>query len=347
MSHIKSVPQPNPRLGDALFLGSNDQRCIESGMFFGEVDKWFGVTGQAAFAWRNSVKKPIETYKSAARIVNSGSTSHAQIHRSFMAQVYRQEMELAATGDPTTDARTSALISARRRVGVPSPMCDATYRIEALLETIKIRLKLIPVVESFCDQLRPTMTASSYDRLDKRQKRHIFNLQSLTSNFWTLGWTLLSSCRRDIAFTLRVCREAELRRSELITIVLSLQVEFEVYRFEASGQIRGPPLADESRRSYIANANAARRDDAAQMASSASRDVLHRMADHHSGKIWAYSVILPTINQILADWSEFTTSIQTGQVFQPRKSLDETMSLVQAAEKTDVERSGRFYRVSP
>jgi hypothetical protein len=50
MSHIKSVPQPNPRLGDALFLGSNDQRCIESGMFFGEVDKWFGITGQAAFA---------------------------------------------------------------------------------------------------------------------------------------------------------------------------------------------------------------------------------------------------------------------------------------------------------
>ena len=347
LSHSKGYPRPDPRVHQAFPLAPTETQCIKASMFSDEIGKWFGITGQAALAWHQAVKQPMALYKAITRVVNTGRLPHVQAYESAIAKVYHEEMEIAARSNTTRDPRPSALISARRRVGAPFPRGESRLKIEALLETIKLRLKLVPVVKGFCDELRPTLTLGEYSALGNKDQRQICHRDDLTGNFWTLAWALLSSCRRDVILALRLCDRAEARRSELTTIVLSLQVEFDFFRFAALGAIMGPPIADQNARAHIAHVNMIHRDAAARMTFETYHRATGLMGGNQAALDWAGQTILPMINQILSEWSEFATMTRTGGTFHQHVSLEEKMSVVQAMVDANYGTGGRFYQVSP
>lgn len=61
---------------------------------------------------------------------------------------------------------------------------------------------------------------------------------------------------------------------------------------------------------------------------------------------WAKDTILPVMNQILHEWSEFIIVTVMGGTFYAPVSAEEKMSIVQAVVQASYGVGGRFYQVS-
>ena len=134
-------------------------------------------------------------------------------------------MDLAASSRTARDPSISALLNAKRRVGARFPQGEARFKIEALLDSVKLRLKLVPTAKNFSSYFRPTISEAAFHSLSDKEKNDVSKKDVTADNFMRLTWAILSSCRSDILVGLNLCQRAEARRRlELTAIVLSLQV---------------------------------------------------------------------------------------------------------------------------
>ena len=124
---------------------------------------------------------------------------------------------------------------ARRRVGAPFPRGEARFKIEALLETVKLRLQLAQISKAFADtvpKIRAPIGASDNQARVDSEMRHI-----AARRFEILTWSLLRSCRRDSDLSVNLCRTAEALRLGLATEIIVLQSHFAFVRFSHEARV--------------------------------------------------------------------------------------------------------------
>lgn len=136
------------RINAALSQQPGELGCVMADMSGEKIGDWFEIQGSLAAAWRRVAERPLQIYKQLARIVNSSRLPHVVPYEAAISIIFREEIALAlAQTSITRDPTESAMIMARRRVGAPFPRGDARFKIEALLETIKLRLHLVQLVK--------------------------------------------------------------------------------------------------------------------------------------------------------------------------------------------------------
>lgn len=254
----KKVTMADSRLGSAFYTHPSEIHCFDPTMFFESVGEWFGLSPNIAGAWRRAVEHPFKVYHKLARMVNNERLPHVQAYESAISKIYHEEMDLAASSRIARDPSAAALLSAKRRVGAPFPQGEARFKIEALLDSIKLRLKLVPTAKRFSLFFRPTISVSAFGVMSKPQRVEVINKDNVANHFARLTWAILSSCRRDVLVALNLCDTAETRRLELTAVVLSLQVDFDFERFGAEsylGRAGGPTQADRADIAQTCNRN--------------------------------------------------------------------------------------------
>lgn len=340
----KTVNEADPRLKNAFFADPSETRCMNPVIFVDEVEGWFGMTQHIAEAWRSVNKTPFKLYKQLAQLVNTEKLPHVQAYEAAISAVYHEEMQLAASSNIDRDPRDAALLSARRRVGAPFPQGEARFKIEALLESIKLRLKLVPTAKAFSDGIRPSISESAFCGMSKSGQRGVINRDVIADNFVRMAWAILQSCQRDVRVALNLCNTAQARRLELAAIVLALQVNFDDTRFAIQGVLATHSQMSTDERQNIANMCLQQQDNAALAIFHSFYRVEVIIQGNQSILDWAKSVILPTINATLQEWQDFALTITRGTFSSP-VSADEKMAIVQAVINAGYGVGGRFYQV--
>lgn len=346
LSFGKNVFEADPRrLRNALNCHPAETRCFSPNMFFDEVGRWFGLPHQIVEAWRRVNDMPSKVYKQLAQLVNTERLPHVQAYEAAITSIYHEEMELASTTRIDRDPRDAALLSVKRRVGAPFPQGEARFKIEALLETIKLRLKLVPTAKAFGDSIRPSISHGVYQGLSKAGQRDIVNRDITADNFVRLTWTILQSCQRDVRVALNLCNIAQARRLKLTALVLGLQVDFDDKRFAVGSMLASRSQMTVADREGIAEVCLRHRQAAADFVLQGYYRIEESVRGNQAILDWARSTILPTIDATLQEWHDFATTIVRGTFYAP-VSAEERMAIVQAVVAASYGVGGRFYQVS-
>lgn len=333
------APRPiAPRLNSALRLNPIDTQCIGFAMFEEDIAGWFAIDDAVKHAWIEITKKAMSSYKQLSQLVNRNRLPHVAAYESAIVKVYREEIKKAEKSKLQRDPGPSALLSAKRRVGALFPRGEARLRIEALFETIKIRLKLVPASQAFSDYFLSTLKPC-ISKSGKTSDKDV-----IADNFQYLTWGLLRGCRRDIDLAVIFCIQAEGRRLELTACILSLQVEYAFTRFLAQDMTAGWRLPDEQTILQAKHESLLHRVWAASQDLALYDRVGSIMANSPATLAWAKNVVLPVINQTLNEWSTFVNELKLSAFYQ-HVSVEEKMSIVEAV-LAEHGSGGRFYQVS-
>lgn len=315
-------------------------------MFYEGVEHWFGLNKNIASAWGQAVDGPFKLYPKLARMVNTERLPHILAYESAITKIYHEEMRLASFSRIGRDPSAAALLSAKRRVGAPFPQGEARFKIEALLDSIKLRPKLIPTAKKFSSFFRPTITSVAFEALTRSGKTDVCNRDVTADNFMRMTWAILSSCRRDILIALNLCHNAEARRLEFTALVLSLQVDFDFHRFGAESYISQIGGLTQGVFESLAHDCRQIREGSANQAFNSYYRIESIMVNNIQTLNWAKDTILPVMNQILQEWSDFIALTVLGGTFYAPVSAEEKMMIVQAVVQANYGVGGRFYQVS-
>ncbi|RXK38429.1 hypothetical protein M231_04338 [Tremella mesenterica] len=341
----KNIERPNMQLINLqMCLAPDAMNCVPSNIFFEEISKYFSITGPIAVAWKKTVEGPMLLYRNLARMVNNARLPHVAAYEAALTSAFHEEMELSTSESPNTatirDATQSAMLTARRRVGAPFPRGEARFKIEALLESIKVRLKLAPVAKSFADAIG---RVSLPDGTSRHRQNLARNRNDCQWRFGVLSLTLLRSARRDASLAIRLCEEAETCRLTLSSALIVLETSFQMGRFHAEEYVsrsiwKNPTVRQEATEQAV---------QARQAAGDKFIEVYNDMVDGERGndqlREWAKEKVWPMYMTIMKEWSTFVETLRTGVFYSPVSS-EEKLQIARAVIEASWQYGGRFYQ---
>ena len=356
----KHLRMPDQRRLSVIFeLKLGESTCVPPDMFGKKMGDFFEIHGPVFIAWMRVAERPLQIYNQLVRIVNSSRLPHVVAYQAAITSAFREEMELnSGTTSTCRDPTESAMIMARRRVGAPFPRGEARFKIEALLDTIKLRLDLALLAKAFAD-IYPTIPARLHaaDREVRADKQH---KQVAARRFGAVTWALLRSSRRDADLAANLCESAEAWRLNLTTEVTVLLAHFAFSRFGGVSRVdtllqSRPGVRDESADSVLKE-----RDIGAGRAFESLARVAERAMSNEQIVEWVDHTIRPAINTILTEWYEFADGLRKGEVYttvtsEEKAAIAKAVALADwgpfspcADSRTDsvVGTAGRFYQVS-
>jgi hypothetical protein len=321
---------PNSMNIEALLrLDPAETRCIPAEVFLDRLTEVFFINGPLFNAWRQVTDELIAIYKRLARVVNSDQLPHVAAHESAVSTVYREEMEMVLATSPSSSERdhtARCLMLAKRRVGAPFPRGERRFKIEALFETIKLRLRLVGVAQAFRQAL---ITQSATFKVKKNE-----NLVAAQRKVNILAYVLVRSCRRDSDLATNLCDKAEATRLRLTAEMLAFESTFEFTRLSCMDRVshlsgKFPSIRQEEvDKSRVALATAAKR------FNEWSASFLAGQTDD-SGLVKTFNTVtLPEFNLLSEAWEAFNADLASGR-FYSTVTLEEKRAIVKAITQSE------------
>lgn len=318
-----------PRLGGLLRLDPTSKQCIDPAIFCERVGDIFEITGSMETVWQKLVKTVFTAYRSLARMVNTDRAPHVAAYEAAVTAVFAEEMAMATNVARKShrDTTATAMLMARRRVGAPFPRGEARFKIEALIETIKIRLKLSPMATAVGEALRSCNQPLSTDkgRAGKRQpweKRQ----SCMARRFDILAMIILRSARRDADLAVMLCQDSDAHRLQLSAELLVLECTFHLSRsYMVSNLAHNKHTSREAAAEHTEHDRAEARS-RLQVAIATFRE---RQQTGTATGVWVDEHVQPLAKTVLDEWANFAITLRKGTFYSP-VSLQEKMDIARA-----------------
>lgn len=271
------------------------------------------LPGEEAKAWKRVVLKLFNAYKDAAAVSQTRS-AHSHAWEASFAHLYQRELDdiianpMAAPRNP----HEYAMRAARLKVGQPPPRADKRFLVEAFWTTINIRLTLVELLLTWLDAVSVTDT-------EKKKKYPASNRR-----IWaTYTGFLLRSCAADATLALQITRESESHRQEASTVLLTMRIEMEQFRFNMQMMKQNHKMNVENREKMADSANeklAATHERVSEIRS-------RRRGKGRENSDWMYADFIVPAEAILEDWKALEMSLRMDTFYQP-VSLEELTQVV-------------------
>lgn len=321
-----------------LRLRPDDRFCIVSDMFTEDLEKLFMISGRLNAGWRKVIDKPLRVYKQLGRIINRKELPHVIAYENAITKLHREEVDLArqrVTSSQSTKNTSEhhlverAMRVAKMRVGAPFPRGEMRYKIEAIHETIKIRLAIAPIAEEFARLLR--IDPASLAATEWNKKHVATNANAVAQKFTIVSATILRSCRRDVDLAANLCKASDAKSLWLSTELLAVQTHFAICRMAASEVIRRKVkesgIRQEQSEWVLEQSKlASERFEGELLAILGDRDGATRNAQLEE---MAEETIRPAANVLLDEWHAYAVSLREG-VFYSTVSMEEKMQIARA-----------------
>lgn len=334
------------RLNAIFRLRPDDEQCISPEVFTGDLKGLFKIDPNLGSTWRKITESAMKVYQHLAKMINRNALPHVMAYQEALTSIYRQEMDLAqarlmVTPESAIDqARRSdrAMRVARMRVGTPFPQGESRFKIEAIHETIQLRLHLATVAEKFAKEL--WVDPSSRTSTEKGRKAAVIRRDMAARQFGVLGLAILRSARRDADLAANLCRNNDSKRLGLSTEVLVIQVQFDLIRYTSQTRVE---------RCSLVQKQVAREEESLRVigerekAEVRFKEAIQSFMGHNDGRTdelgrWVQDTIRPAASMLFAEWDEYAIKIKTNTGFSEvtRREREEIVKAVLAANDSEV-----------
>ena len=309
----KGSKMPTPKQLDSyMSLTPDDVKCFISEHFSDNLRLLFHIDGPMAAAWRRLVEVPMRVYKQLGHLVNQDALPHVLAYEAAVTGIYRQEMVMVESrkGGPGGNPHERAMRVAKMRVGAPFPKGDGRFKIEALQETIKIRLELAPIALAISHALQ--VDTSSYAK-----RASAGDKVASSQRFLVLALALVRSCRRDADLATNLSIKTEAKRLRLSSELLAIQAHFDHFRLRSTSRV-AVFAAVSTVREEEASKSAVEMGQARARFETAISEVLEEVADNKSPLAeLVETAIRPGATIVLDEWVAYGRSILTGTFYAP------------------------------
>lgn len=311
----KIVP-PAPGKGSPLKLAAlsslpeGNLKCIHPGLFENRTrSNIFGIVGSIADAWNKLVQPYMDIYQPLAVMINSEAMPHTMADEAVVATTYGHEMELlllTAVQQGYSNTVTKELWAAQHRVGTAPLVSHAWFKIEALHQTVRIRLKMAEIAGAISDHLWNATAPESMGSGGQIASK-VKELNRLTAAaFVRLGYGLLLSCQRDARLAIRLAIANMLPRQVLLGHLLNFEVAFETMQRTSAWELRHK--TNDGEHSDLARGLRARHESELRiLENDFAQAVANLVLDSPQVHEFATSVIVPAVDGIITEWVKVTS----------------------------------------
>jgi hypothetical protein len=184
------------------------------------LKEFHGVSQKEAAQWFKTTKEILLVYGAIAHIASVRS-AHVVAYEAAMTTLLELEMKATALDTSETNGQTqyeAAFAVVNAKIGQPPRNADLTYRIEAFMLTIELRLVLAQVAFARVSRLPLTL-----DQSDRSRHRQIWI---------TFVRFLYDSCIEDCPKAVSLARSCSSLRQEARINIVNLRCTFEKVRFD-------------------------------------------------------------------------------------------------------------------
>lgn len=263
--------------------------------------------------WQSTVRPLLDAYRQAQEIAKTRS-SHIHAWEAAFAYLHKREMD-AALKNPQHAPRKPeehAMRTARMRVGQPKPLADQRYKVQAFWATIRIRLAL--------SQLAQTWLSAIFDRVAEPVEQC-----TIWSEYISF---LLASALQDAEIALEITRGSGSHRQTAETSLLIMQADLKKFCFDVF-MARKTGMMKDNREGMIIAVEAAR---------AKANQYMREVVDQHTSvprdsqtdeKIWLQEHFTDPAESISKEWQAVEMSVRTDAFYQP-VSREDILQIVQA-----------------
>ncbi|KAF8639511.1 hypothetical protein AX17_001416 [Amanita inopinata Kibby_2008] len=283
--------------------------------------KLFNVSAEVVSVWNKAVKELITIYKKAADICKTRS-AHTAAWEAAFSFLYEQEMDRVVAQPERAPRRPEeyAMRSARMNVGTLEPRGDKRFLVEAIWMTLQIRFLLVDLAQVWIKNVGDSKAYTPAER-----------------QAWGFyGMFLLATCKRDIQVACEIAQESDSHRQLTRSVLLSLRVQLEQFRFNVEMSRQNDIWSMEQRLKFAEEAN--------QHAHATRQTIITTVREH--GKTlpddvrgWCRDQFLEPAQAIREEWEKLENSLRRDTFYEPL-SLDEKMAVVTALAFSH---TGHFY----
>jgi hypothetical protein len=296
-------------------LGKTEEKPVSFADIGAGNKKLHYIDSAVADAWKRATGVLFQYYGDIVKIADTRS-AHTQAWEAAFSFLYEQEME-AGLREPLKMPRNPeqhAMRMARLQVGQPRPLADRRFLVEAFWGSIHVRLTLIRLAQTWLDKLRA---------VDAKQ----------SADFYIQQWAsyidfLLKTCTLDAEKALQVAEDSKSHRQIIKSVLLSLRIELEAFRFNLHMCKMFGTFKNSDKRNAL-------RQKAAELEGMCRRNVYSaiRVYLKETGSSpedeWVQENFAKTANAIADEWSKIEESILLDTFYRP-VSLMEKMDIIRA-----------------
>ncbi|KIP05604.1 hypothetical protein PHLGIDRAFT_147296 [Phlebiopsis gigantea 11061_1 CR5-6] len=286
----------------------------------------FNISALEVQAWDEVTRSLVKVYSDTVAVATMRS-AHVRAWEASFSYLFQQEMERARR-EPGTASRGPhelyAMRIARLGVGQPQPRADRRFIVEAFWLSIRIRLVLANLAQSWVSAL-----SKSYRSWPKENKRQ-----------WSIFISFLyRSCRDDCNRALKITTETESHRQTVRTRLLVMRVQLESFRFNLE-TTRDVGQFQKVRDKLVERAE--------QQRGAVEQDSTQIQSAHLSiprsntteEEIWLSTNFAGTVRKFIDEWEKIGRSVRGDSFFEPL-SLQEMEGIVKSL---NFSHTGHFYK---
>jgi len=284
------------------------------------------IDSKVILTWKKATHKLFAVYSDIVKITEC-RYAHTQAWEASLSLLFEREIE-AGLENPSTLPRNPqehAMRMARIYIGQPRPLADRRFLVEAFWMTLRIRLTLISLAQTWMCEVK------------KRQSHYsAFHLQQ-----WVFYIEfLLQTCVRDAEKAYDIATDSESHRQIVKSRLLRMRIDLEVFRFNLS-MCRHYGTFKDIREDLLAKVNTLGDEAKAQIKDTAVAYLVRKGIESlKQEKVWLEGNFTSIAKTIVSEWMEMKRSINMDTFYQP-VSLDEQMQIVRAMNFAS---TGHFYQ---
>ncbi|KAG8980424.1 hypothetical protein FRC05_006056 [Tulasnella sp. 425] len=269
---------------------------VVSARFGSQIKDRHQLPEALAVAWNNAVSGILQAYDQACAVASTNS-AHVRAWEAAVATLHhRYTVEpplLEELSSPFTFDE-AVLERAKKDCGASStPKADQRFRVEACWTTIHIRFLLIHAAQRISDHLR----------------RKGLNVSKVYTRWEDFISYMLSSIRRDAAFTLEIAEKSRSYRQVVKTAILAMEAKFQSFSHQV-GRERNSLLLKEFEHEAREGYEAAR----AEAASQANRYRLF-VVQGYKNDTWLVKNFMEPARRIIDQWVMLIPQLRNGVVY--------------------------------
>ncbi|OCF35130.1 hypothetical protein I316_03171 [Kwoniella heveanensis BCC8398] len=288
-----------------------------------------GITGPIANGWKKVISSLSPLFESARSVVDYKSP-HAVAYEATHAKLYRsfKDLSMGVTfSEDFQDLRGStitalALDYARRQIGSPFPRASSTFKVKAVLVTLKLRSDWLAICNAFISRI------SDYSSTEKRQA-NVDRFDIFVRHF-------IRCCIRDASACIAYASSNEAHNQMMLSWLHKVRFQLSLSRFDVESALRRA----ESTGSYSPNIVADRVETERQAAFKALSEAVRGYLNPPTGNVvimrqreaWLKENFADARTYLLEEWVRVHRMAEEGTRFEEvtdeeRRSIFNTMGI--------------------